>query len=386
MAFVPNCQSDVFISYSRLNDVAPVGGEGNNGWVTNFVKQFEVELNQRKGIIKPEIFIDYNGLAPGDKLTESIMNAIQNSATLIVILSEKYLESDWCKSERKEFIRLQSEFSKIIKCRSKTNSRKSQSISRVFIVGFEPLPINEWPEEFKDILTIDFWDMNREKLLGSPVPTASEAEYYTLVRKLSRNVAKRLLDLKERSERGEWQVGDSEIDATTKSIKDIKRPTQDNVEAPSDAEGFNIIIDSHNSVVELQEKISRLAIDHGFGYTINKGGQKKAEDNRIEFENKIKGSDGIVIIHAYNNKARITGKINSYKKALALRENSISLYGRALVAAPPLPRPLPDDMIPRMKTIECVRGTSDDELNKFFKKLRTELEGLKAETDGGKEN
>lgn len=266
MAFVPGCEWDVFVSYCHCNNKANVGVA--EGWVTSFIKQFEIKLQEQADIKDPKIFIDYKGLGPGDLLTEALMTAIQKSAVLIVVLSKKYLESGWCASERKEFIHLQNEFSELIKKHSRTDSRQTAAISRVFIVEYQPLPREKWPHEFKEILTTILWDENNNTL-GSPQPDPDQPEYYTRIGQLSESVAKRLIDLKNRKEKGEGQVGDTEIEATIReTIKDMTMPSNVNGSTNQNKVEFSVVIDSLSAVEQLQTSICKLAMEYEFGYKV----------------------------------------------------------------------------------------------------------------------
>ena len=97
MAYVPDYDHDVFVSYARLDD------QGESAWVTNLVRHLDTELKQRLGTKDLRIWIDHS-LDGNRPLTPEIMQAIRRSATLIVIVSPSYIASEWCGEERNAFL------------------------------------------------------------------------------------------------------------------------------------------------------------------------------------------------------------------------------------------------------------------------------------------
>jgi hypothetical protein len=86
----------VFVSYASLDDVAPPGG--NAGFVTTFVDQLRWDLNQRKPI--PEIWRDNDGrIKPSDQFNDVIQKGIEASNVLLVVLSDNWMDSKYCRKE-----------------------------------------------------------------------------------------------------------------------------------------------------------------------------------------------------------------------------------------------------------------------------------------------
>ena len=75
------------------------------GWVYTLRDNLKKLLSQKLGRTEwGDIWIDLR--LPGDEpFPSKISNAVQSSATLLVVLSEGYLESDWCRQERELFLR-----------------------------------------------------------------------------------------------------------------------------------------------------------------------------------------------------------------------------------------------------------------------------------------
>ncbi len=97
MAYVPDCNHDVFVSYAHLDN------QGESAWVSTLVQRLQIETQQRLGSKELRIWQDdeLNGNHP---LTPAVMQAIQGAATLLIVMSPGYLESEWCAKERNAFL------------------------------------------------------------------------------------------------------------------------------------------------------------------------------------------------------------------------------------------------------------------------------------------
>ena len=57
MAYVPDYDHDVFVSYAHLDD------QGESAWVTNLVRHLDTEVRQRLGTKDLRIWIDHSSTA-----------------------------------------------------------------------------------------------------------------------------------------------------------------------------------------------------------------------------------------------------------------------------------------------------------------------------------
>ena len=99
-AFVGGYEADVFISYARLDD-KPVMGDPV-GWVsqlhTELINQLPVYLGA-----EAQIWRDQEEIRNNEDFTKKISHQLENSATLIAILSESFVNREWCRREVEEF-------------------------------------------------------------------------------------------------------------------------------------------------------------------------------------------------------------------------------------------------------------------------------------------
>jgi len=86
----------VFVSYASLDDVAPPSG--GDGFVTTLVRYLKFDLDQRKPT--PQIWRDRDGkIKPSDQFDEVIDDGIAASELMLVVLSDNWMASDYCRKE-----------------------------------------------------------------------------------------------------------------------------------------------------------------------------------------------------------------------------------------------------------------------------------------------
>src|ERR1700742_944533 len=135
MAFVQGYKHDVFISYAHADNVALSGTDVKEGWVTTFASNLN-KLLSRKLTSDASIWMDHRELTGYTPLSPAIMNALRETATFVVVVSPRYLASDWCRREREGFFKLMNE--------------RTVAGTRVFMVEIEK--VERLPEEFTDLI------------------------------------------------------------------------------------------------------------------------------------------------------------------------------------------------------------------------------------------
>jgi hypothetical protein len=174
MAFVHSYDHDIFVSYAHVDDVPLVEG---SGWVSTFVDRLRRLLAMRLGRADAySIWMDRR-LIGNDPFPEALLQQINRSAALVIILSPGYLRSEWCRNERNAFL--------------DTVRSKSYADRRVFIVETWPTERDEWPTEFKDRLVHRFWEesvSDAPRTLGFPAPDATDERYFIRLEGLVREL------------------------------------------------------------------------------------------------------------------------------------------------------------------------------------------------------
>lgn len=139
-------EKDILISYAHIDDESLV--EGEKGWISEFHRSLEIRLAQLLGA-KPHIWRDPK-LSGNDYFGDEIVDQFPSVATLVSVVSPRYLKSEWCNREVKEFVRAS---------QSNVGIRVGNK-SRIFKVIKTPVSLEEQMTEFKDILGYEFFSID----------------------------------------------------------------------------------------------------------------------------------------------------------------------------------------------------------------------------------
>jgi len=97
MAYVPNFEYDIFISYAHVDNLTTPAE--SDGWISTFEKCLAVLLSQRVGKMGT-IKIWRDPSLDGSQLFDTtIQNRINQSALFLAFTSTGYLSSDYCRQE-----------------------------------------------------------------------------------------------------------------------------------------------------------------------------------------------------------------------------------------------------------------------------------------------
>lgn len=178
MGCVPGFEYDLFVSYAHLDDAPDVGREF--GWVATLKDNLKTRLDRRLGI-RSNIWMDQR-LVAESQLSAPILEGLQRSAGLLVVLSRAYLNSPWCARERGGFL---------------DGLLDRRSLRRpLFIVECDDLEHERLPEAFGDLLRVRFWQRETEgaapQRLGDPLPSLEDRHYWARLNDLAFKVAEGL--------------------------------------------------------------------------------------------------------------------------------------------------------------------------------------------------
>ena len=165
--------NDIFVSYAGVDNQVLGGAE--NGWVTEFIANLKIFLDQT-GLVY-SLWMD-DGLRGNQKRTPEIINQLENSSTLLVILSPAYIKSEWCMTEFNVFLTLH-----------------DSSSRRVFVVEYNNVVL---PSQLNDLLGYKFWylDAGRPRTFAIPIPNPKEPEYYQLLQELAHDFFEKITFLR----------------------------------------------------------------------------------------------------------------------------------------------------------------------------------------------
>jgi TIR domain len=157
MSYVPRVldveiESDVFISYAHI-DNEPLR-QDQQGWISEFHHSLQVRLRQLLG---SDLAIWRDPLIPGNAVLDAtLVEKLRKSAVLVSILSPRYLRSDYCLKELREFFRTVQE----------RGRREPVDQAPVFKVVKTHIPREEHPPELLPLLGYEFYRI--DEVTGRP--------------------------------------------------------------------------------------------------------------------------------------------------------------------------------------------------------------------------
>lgn len=136
-------EHDFLISYAHIDDQALVAGE--QGWVSRLHRLLEIRVGQLLGQT-PKIWRDPK-LQGNDYFADTILERLPRIAALVSVLSPRYVQSEWCNRELKEFCR----------AAEQSGGVRIADKARLFKVVKTPVNRERLPEEVQPILGYEFF-------------------------------------------------------------------------------------------------------------------------------------------------------------------------------------------------------------------------------------
>jgi hypothetical protein len=175
MAFVPEYEHDIFISYAHVDDQPFLDAAPGNGWVATLVRYLKNELGQKIGRADAvSIWLDAHNLRGHHPLNDEIAARIERTALLIAVLSPGYVASDWCQQEARLFAEIGVDRGR-----------------RVFVVEKAPLDTDQTPDSLCGRRAYKFWYRDKAeqpRTFAIPVPHPDEVDYFRQIEDLARDL------------------------------------------------------------------------------------------------------------------------------------------------------------------------------------------------------
>ena len=170
--------STVFISYAHNDNLQPVLEKAPKGWVTFFWEQLRVALIDG-GLPDAKLWLDRFEIDPAEKFTPKIEAALKSAHLLIPVLSENWVQREYCQQELETFCASHPEVSDSIVLVVK-NEPKSQS-RPILLQGREGYR---------------FFDIDRPGSVGDFYwfGLKDEKAYFAVLKGIASCIANRLLD------------------------------------------------------------------------------------------------------------------------------------------------------------------------------------------------
>jgi len=136
-------EHDFLISYAHIDNEPLIAGEP--GWISELHRLLEIRVAQVRGQ-KPKIWRDQK-LQGNDVFADTILERLPRIAALVSVLSPRYVQSEWCNRELKEFYRIA----------ERTGGARIGDKARIFKVVKTPVSPQRLPEEVQPMLGYDFF-------------------------------------------------------------------------------------------------------------------------------------------------------------------------------------------------------------------------------------
>jgi hypothetical protein len=178
-------ESDLLISYAHLDDQAL--SEGQSGWISNLHRLLRIRVGQLLGR-EPRIWRDPD-LQGNDDFAAAIEEKLLKVATLVAVLSPRYVQSEWCTREVKEFCSA-CERGGLVRVGTR---------ARVFKVVKTPVPLDRHPQELQPLLGYEFFVVDpqtgRPRELSQLFGAETERQFLTRLDDLAYDVSQLLGEL-----------------------------------------------------------------------------------------------------------------------------------------------------------------------------------------------
>lgn len=233
MAYVPGYEHDIFVSYAHVDNQPAPGVE--TGWVSTLVDGVRAYLAQKLG--RAEAFDLWRDprLSAHEPLTPAILNTVEKTAVMVVILSPGYLASEWCGRECDKFFK-------------KMASEGARSGGRVFVVERDRVEQGGKPAALRDLLGYRFWfqepEGGRIRILGDPEPIPKDPKhqpYYDKLNDLAYDLAQELKRLKASAEAPDAPQIDTRPAVFLADVTDDLVFQHDEVKRYLDQMGFRVL-------------------------------------------------------------------------------------------------------------------------------------------------
>jgi hypothetical protein len=148
---IPDFEYDIFISYAHVDNLTPTGKK--NGWVNFFHKYLEFYLARKSGRYgQITIWRDKN--LDGTQLFDDVISQkIRSSALFVALASKAYYESNYCRSELKDFFSTAKGNPELLKVGDRC---------RIVHVLLQNIPHTDWLPAFGRTPAFIFHDADRD--------------------------------------------------------------------------------------------------------------------------------------------------------------------------------------------------------------------------------
>ncbi len=225
---------EIFISYAHIDNQTLV--EGERGWVSQLHSALKIRLAQVLGR-EVEIWLDRK-VHGEDSFDPRLFESLPRGALMVLVLSPRYVRSEWCAAELREFVQA-------------VEAGGGSRDGRLFKVIKTPVPIEDHPEEVQGLLGYEFFEVDsktgRMRELSSSLDPEGQSHYWVrlddLVQDIVDSFQVRASASDEVAESGEEPVPPAPPGTVFVSYAMEDRVAADAIKQALEAAGINVFID-----------------------------------------------------------------------------------------------------------------------------------------------
>jgi hypothetical protein len=295
MGYLSNYEHDIFVSYAHSDFL--------NLWSVRLIQEVRQFVAGELGLREDEhldLWWDYK-IAGNQPLTAELRRKVARSGLLLVLMSDWYLDSSWCRDELEWFL---------------NTIRQERAGRPVFVVRVRETDHNTWPEAFKDerghpLPGYNFVRAVEAKGVGPkgyprPEDAADSKDYYEELSKLASDIVQQLrsLGLDVPSDPNIWSTGNpARSTGSPMKLTDNPQSTYTYSEAGKKAGTCRrVFVMADECDTALAREIRHLVQEREFLVcprlqtgTSGRDAERVKKENR--FLNLIRKCRGIVLIH-----------------------------------------------------------------------------------------
>jgi len=186
MAYVSTFEFDIFISYAHVDNLHL--SDEDSGWIDRFHEELQVRLDKRVGKTKTIKIWRDNKLDGNQIFDQTISEKIKKSAIFLALMSNGYLQSEYCKKELNQFY---SYF------KNESTGLVVGDRSRIFGLFLTNIPHESFPDGIVGTTSFPFHDAAPDDDVGMGDPIDLDEKQFRLqIQTLEKAIFKCLKDMR----------------------------------------------------------------------------------------------------------------------------------------------------------------------------------------------
>lgn len=271
-------EHNIFISYAWVDNEIYPGAD--QGWVSTFVDGLRKNLARELGRKDQaeRLWLDYEQMRGNDSVTPAILKHLEASRTLLLILSNGYVASPWCRQELDTFV-----------------NKVGPNSDRIFVVQMSP--VDQEPESLSDLVKYNFSYLDEKKQPRTrwfPFVDPTDREYAPEQQRLARDLAVKINTLLTQE-----APEPTKFNRTKKSESSLKPAEKPKSQAYS--ERFVLIdggAEDRELIYDIAKRLEQRNLSVALSLsTINDQSGVKSSDITRDLRTKLKLCDSVLMVY-----------------------------------------------------------------------------------------